>query len=1023
MKFSSAVVAMAVVLTLVPAVSAQAADDDVLVVLASDGQGLHIQDVGIKPSAGVAGDVIGIRVASSTPEVTSTQPDPAGDGARFAISELGWVPTNAPTRLRVSDDGADAIDMTLPPHTLTFGEAPNTVRGRTLPNTEVAVSITAGGVTARRTVTTDAAGRFAANGSSGAETSLPARWQFGTEARVVVTGTVDGNNVALAMTRALGTAKVNLREGDDLITITAPAATIDAFGRTTRSGRTRSDTAAIESGTPVTIDGAAIELDADPLADVTSWDPDTQVASGTATPGAQVNVTLDIYAENFTGGSNMFTFVDDDGTWSVTFGVPTSFGPFTGATLDVSDPKPSADGATYSRTRSFGTIPESRSSPEESDSEDGRSSRQDFVPTFTRSLHVDTQPRLRVSSLAGEGLTHVFTATTADDVEHVATIDGVAFFSVGATATPQDFTPPLDLRTAFDLVVDRGGEESSARFETFDLTYDPTITGFTGTIGPDQDISLRSDVPGWAHNDAETATSTSAADGSVLVALGVAAPGVTPTVTVGSLETGETEGGFSVTQPTRVPVGSDGGTAALGLDIMATVAPGGPADTTLELRRADASPAAPGPEAQVRTAGDGRRVPAASTTVAITMAVGGAISDGEAVDITSASTVGNRTFTTRVPSTPILCLDPDDLAAACTANIPTPYAVVEDVPIGGNYLVVPRTSTPLEVVRSAGDNRIATAVEISKTTFPVASFFGISFVDDIIIANSGNFPDALAAAPLANAVTAPVLLNPAGALDPLVAAEIRRLDPSRVFIMGGPVAISEDVEQAVAALGVGSVIRFAGEDRYETAALAAAEAVSTWRADGDDTAGTGVLVALGAHPTNQNRAWPDALAAGPLAANSRQPILLTRQDGVPDATAQALDDLGVSRVTVLGGPVAIPNDTATALGEGRDLDRIGGDDRYHTSTLLADEAWAWGGSRQGIWVATGASFPDGLAASAAAATAGHMLVLAPPGDLAVAPALVDWLDDRNLDAERLLIAGGPVAISENVEAQLQQRLE
>ncbi len=63
------------------------------------------------------------------------------------------------------------------------------------------------------------------------------------------------------------------------------------------------------------------------------------------------------------------------------------------------------------------------------------------------------------------------------------------------------------------------------------------------------------------------------------------------------------------------------------------------------------------------------------------------------------------------------------------------------------------------------------------------------------------------------------------------------------------------------------------------------------------------------------RAFPDALAAGPLAAARGGVLLLTEPAAVPPATADALRaraaDLAWLRVA--GGPAAIPDPTAEAL--------------------------------------------------------------------------------------------------------------
>ena len=112
------------------------------------------------------------------------------------------------------------------------------------------------------------------------------------------------------------------------------------------------------------------------------------------------------------------------------------------------------------------------------------------------------------------------------------------------------------------------------------------------------------------------------------------------------------------------------------------------------------------------------------------------------------------------------------------------------------------------------------------------------------------FPDALTGAALAAAKHAPLLLTAPDSLDPRTAAEIRRVlgpDPKTVYVLGGTAALSAAVAASVGGLGY-PVVRFAGTDRYDTAAIVASAA------DGLDDLST-ILLATG---TN----FPDGLCAG-----------------------------------------------------------------------------------------------------------------------------------------------------------------
>lgn len=316
------------------------------------------------------------------------------------------------------------------------------------------------------------------------------------------------------------------------------------------------------------------------------------------------------------------------------------------------------------------------------------------------------------------------------------------------------------------------------------------------------------------------------------------------------------------------------------------------------------------------------------------------------------------------------------------------------------------SAAPATIDRASGSDRIATALAVSRSSFASA--------DTAVLAAAGGFADALAAAPLAAAVRGPVLLNPVEDLDPRVRTELDRLGASRVLLMGGTSAQSEQVAARLRAAGF-AVERIAGSDRAATAAAAADAAVAAWHAAGDGDAGEHVLIALGSHPVAA-RAWPDALAAGPLAGHAHRPILLVTPEAVPPATRRALDDLGAVRATVIGGPAAVPDAVARQLGV--PYDRLGGATRYHTAALLADAATAAGADPSQVVVATGTSFPDALGAGPAAVRRGGVVVLVDGRDLDASVGTRDWLVGRRDDVARVLVAGGAAAVAEPVLGQL-----
>lgn len=114
------------------------------------------------------------------------------------------------------------------------------------------------------------------------------------------------------------------------------------------------------------------------------------------------------------------------------------------------------------------------------------------------------------------------------------------------------------------------------------------------------------------------------------------------------------------------------------------------------------------------------------------------------------------------------------------------------------------------LVGSAG---IALAVG-SETVEPPPSF--------AFVATASNFPDALAVGPVAGRLNAPLFLTSPASLDDHARDGLEEFDPDIVVIAGGPVAISQPVEDEIAAaLPKATVRRAAGATRTETARLVA----------------------------------------------------------------------------------------------------------------------------------------------------------------------------------------------------------
>ena len=316
---------------------------------------------------------------------------------------------------------------------------------------------------------------------------------------------------------------------------------------------------------------------------------------------------------------------------------------------------------------------------------------------------------------------------------------------------------------------------------------------------------------------------------------------------------------------------------------------------------------------------------------------------------------------------------------------------------GGKTLNVDRdqldiTSVPgaFPHTRLAGADRYGTAVAISQSAFQPQSLGSA-----VTVASGANFPDALAAGPVAAAQGGPLLLVPKdGTLPPAVSNELTTLTPRLVNIAGGAAAVSSPVENQLKSFGAGTVYRWAGQDRYETAAALA----------GITNGGLGktVFIATGA-------SFPDALGGSAAAGRLGGALLLTDRLVLPAATASALSSGNPTKVVILGGTAVIDPAILTqvhALLPSTGVERWSGADRYATAASISSNTYPLGATT--AYLASGENYPDALAGAPVAARAGAPLLLT-GRDCVPASTRAEL---TRLGATNIVVLGGTSAVSE-----------
>jgi Putative cell wall-binding domain len=192
----------------------------------------------------------------------------------------------------------------------------------------------------------------------------------------------------------------------------------------------------------------------------------------------------------------------------------------------------------------------------------------------------------------------------------------------------------------------------------------------------------------------------------------------------------------------------------------------------------------------------------------------------------------------------------------------------------------------------------------------------------------------------------------------------------------------------------GNECRLAGPDRYATAASIARKG---W------TQSDYVILVSGEN-------FPDALVAASLAKQYGAPILLSQKKCLPDVTKQALIDLNVNNIILIGGSGVLADQLLDELHKmGIHTSRLAGKDRYETSIAVAKQF----PDISEVVIAIGEDFADSLSISSIAANKNIPIILVPKNNISsVTQAFI-----KNNNITKTYVIGNSDIISDNVAQQ------
>lgn len=298
-------------------------------------------------------------------------------------------------------------------------------------------------------------------------------------------------------------------------------------------------------------------------------------------------------------------------------------------------------------------------------------------------------------------------------------------------------------------------------------------------------------------------------------------------------------------------------------------------------------------------------------------------------------------------------------------------------------------TTNENVQRISGQNRVQTAIEVSKKMFKEGT-------NKVVLANQDNYSDVLTASPFAKANNASLLYVSSNSISKEVMSEIARLKAKEITIIGGEKSVDEGLKKELEKRNF-KVDRLSGIDRYKTSAQIAAKLIN------DKT--TTLEIASGEN-------YADALSLNNAAEKDKAPILLVRVNAIDKSVEDVIKSSKASLINIAGGEKSVSESTKSNIKKisNATVNRMGGADRYETSILLAK----YSGAKEVVVVASGENFADALVAAPFSAKQKGAILLTNKDKLG--QNAEQFIKDTKFN--KSYVIGGEKSVSEDVITQL-----
>ena len=293
-----------------------------------------------------------------------------------------------------------------------------------------------------------------------------------------------------------------------------------------------------------------------------------------------------------------------------------------------------------------------------------------------------------------------------------------------------------------------------------------------------------------------------------------------------------------------------------------------------------------------------------------------------------------------------------------------------------------KAKTP-DVIKPIDDpTRQDIAATISKTYFGDAR--------KVILVQNMAYADSMSAMNVSQG-NIPILYTQKDELFAVTKQEILRTERDEIIVMGGPGTISEKVIDELKAMTNAKITRVGGIDRFEVNKNSAAYLPES----------TNAVIASG-------MIYTDALSSVPYAHQWKAPILLVREDRVPEFVADVLK-ARIRDAVISGGEGTIAPETKQAIEAmiGKTVSRVDGADRYVVSAKMAEMVM----NPTRAIITSGEKWSDALVAGPVAQKLNAPVLLTKQANL---PMPIDAYLNTHTDLEQILIVGGSASVGESV---------